>query len=703
MLDNSTDVRSAQARPTVILIGPKEARRRARSKLTLTRLTEAPVWRDLPQGPAVCIDARRFEYLSPGGFDDLAAALAAGAPLVVPASNAGAWPMCGFECPRGLVGRRELDAHAERLRTALDPELEGALTVDGSYPVPPVFGVADASRLTCGPDLVADLAEFAAVASLVPTVWCQVRDRVLLSAAMIVKNESHNIEKAITSVIGFVDEVVVYDTGSTDDTVELARAMGAVVRQGYWDDDFSRARNEACRMTRGEWYLGLDADDRLVGESATFAAARRIITNLGVRLPIQLRAYNVLNAVTGQLDSGFSSRRIFPSEMRWKNRVHEVAVFADGHMPLEVVHLDELTIRHEGYGGDMTDRKDRNLRLAQKRLEDRGADAGVAMDWFELGRAAVGAGDVDIARDALDHAIELAAPASVEDYCSRLFLVGLMKSQGAAVDEMQEVVAPLLRGARPPADAARWVLAGVMNDPHRSLELLEGVDRVEYMFANASPDAVDALRTFLLLTVGDGAGALEVLRRMEAPTLQQHAWWAASHALMADLDEFVELMVNRLEPADLSQAVIALMSGPVGGAYEVATCLLDRFGPVPALIAYLASGSQRSGFVPALDARVRLDTLGYLDEGDPLEELFTNDLAPPVDRMLAALVLDEVAPSAESRTCQMASSIPDDVVPAVLEVVEALLPDLVSEAASALATSPERNATVLKVLELLDA
>jgi hypothetical protein len=124
---------------------------------------------------------------------------------------------------------------------------------------------------------------------------------------------------------------------------------------------------------------------------------------------------------------------------------------------------------------------------------------------------------------------------------------------------------------------------------------------------------------------------------------------------------------------------------------------------VPALIAYLTSGSQRSGFVPALDARVRLDSLGYLDEGDPLEVLYSNELAPPIDRMLAALVLDEVAPGPSSRTCQMASQIDDDIVPAVLEVVEALLPDLVSEAASALATSPERNATVLRMLELLDA
>lgn len=700
MPDNSPDVRTAPARPTVILIGPKDARRRVRQQMSAHRPLEVAQWRDLPAGPAICIDVRRFEYLAPGALDDLAAALANGAALVVPASNAGPWPMCGFDCPRGLVGRRELDAHAKLLRTAPDPELAGPLTLDGTYPLPPVLAVADASRVSGSPMVVADLATEAV---LVPSVWCQSRERVLLSAAMIVKNEAHNIEQAISSAIGFVDEVVVYDTGSTDDTVALARKMGAVVRQGYWDDDFSRARNEACRMTRGEWHLALDADDRLMGDPRTVALARRMIDNLAVRLPIQLKAFNLLNAVTGQLDSGFSSRRIFPSEMRWKNRIHEVAVFPDGYMPLEVVALEGVTIRHEGYGGDMTERKDRNLRLAQKRLEDRGDDAGAGMDWFELGRAAVGAGDVDLAVEALERAIVLAKPGSDEDNCSRLFLVGLRRNQGAAPDELHELVAPVLRAATAPSNAARWVLAGVASEPAEALELLEGIHRVEYMFANASSDSVDALRLYLMQTVGDTVGALEVLRRMQAPTLQQHAWWATSLALMADHDEFVDLMVSRLEKSDIPQAVIALMSGPLSGTYEVATCLLDRFGPVPALIAYLASGSHRSGFVPALDARVRLEALGQLHGGDPLEVLCDNELAPPVDRVLAALVLDELLPAEPSRTFRLAPVIDDALVPMVLEVVEALLPDLLPEAASALATSPERNAAVMRALELLEA
>lgn len=703
MHDNQPGERAVEQRPNVILIGPKDARRRVRPKLTVTRLIEEAMWRDLPAGPAVCIDARRFEYLSPGALEALIDELASGVPLVVPASNAGPWPMCGFDAPRGMIGRRELDAHARRLADELDPELGGARSVEGTCPLPAVFGVADASRLTGCPGVVADLAAFAEVARLVPTVWCHQRERVVLSGAMIVKNEAHNIQAAIATLSGLVDEVVVYDTGSTDDTVALARATGAVVREGYWDDDFSRARNEAFRMARGEWVLAIDADDRVIGDRSTYDRIHRVIAQLVTRLPVQLRCYNVVNGVTGQLDSGFWSRRIFPAEMRWRNRVHEIAVMPDGEMPMDVLTIDELTIRHEGYGGDMTVRKDRNLRLAQKRLEDRGDGPDAAMDWFELGRAAVGAGDTDIARDALRRAIELARSATVEDFCSRLFLVGILKNEGAAIEEIDELLAPVIDHDGPASAAARWVRVGAIGDPREALATLDGVERVEYMFANASRDAVDALRAFLLLTLGEGEAALEVLRRMDAPTLQQHAWWAAALAVVAGEEQFVELMVNRLEQGDLPQAVIALMGGPIAGAYEVAMLLLDRFGAAPALIAYLTSGSSRSGFVPALDARVRLEALGHLEQGDPLDVLVNNEQAPPADRMLAALVLDEFEPVAPSRACWMAGQVDDELVAPVLEIVESLVPDLLSEAASALATTPERSAAVLQVLELLDA
>jgi len=75
--------------------------------------------------------------------------------------------------------------------------------------------------------------------------------RVLLSVCMIVRDEEGNLERCLASVRGIVDEVVVVDTGSRDGTVRLARRLGAHVREVPWEDDFSRARNEALAHAAG--------------------------------------------------------------------------------------------------------------------------------------------------------------------------------------------------------------------------------------------------------------------------------------------------------------------------------------------------------------------------------------------------------------------------------------------------------------------
>ncbi len=67
----------------------------------------------------------------------------------------------------------------------------------------------------------------------------------LISVCLIVKDEEEMLASCLESVADIADEIVVYDTGSTDGTVEIARAAGARVIEGYWDDSFARARNAA--------------------------------------------------------------------------------------------------------------------------------------------------------------------------------------------------------------------------------------------------------------------------------------------------------------------------------------------------------------------------------------------------------------------------------------------------------------------------
>jgi len=87
-------------------------------------------------------------------------------------------------------------------------------------------------------------------------------------AAMIVRNEAGNLEDLFESAKGLVDEWVVLDTGSTDNTMEVAEHLGATVFQNEWDDDFARSRNVGLKAIEKSyppdtWVVILDGDDRV--------------------------------------------------------------------------------------------------------------------------------------------------------------------------------------------------------------------------------------------------------------------------------------------------------------------------------------------------------------------------------------------------------------------------------------------------------
>ena len=87
-------------------------------------------------------------------------------------------------------------------------------------------------------------------------------------AAMIVRNEAENLEPLFESAKGLVDEWVVLDTGSTDNTIEVATEFGATVLNDPWDDDFARSRNVGLTAIEkayppDTWVIILDGDDRV--------------------------------------------------------------------------------------------------------------------------------------------------------------------------------------------------------------------------------------------------------------------------------------------------------------------------------------------------------------------------------------------------------------------------------------------------------
>ncbi len=87
----------------------------------------------------------------------------------------------------------------------------------------------------------------------------------LLSIGMIVKNEEKYLEKCLTALKPILDnvdsELIIADTGSTDNTVEIAKKFTDNVFHFEWINDFAAARNSTLDRAKGEWYMFIDADE----------------------------------------------------------------------------------------------------------------------------------------------------------------------------------------------------------------------------------------------------------------------------------------------------------------------------------------------------------------------------------------------------------------------------------------------------------
>lgn len=90
----------------------------------------------------------------------------------------------------------------------------------------------------------------------------------LISLCMIVKNEARLIRECLRSAQVVAQQLIVVDTGSSDETPTLAEAEGAEVYHHPWRDSFSEARNVSLSYAKGEWVLILDGDELLDPETA---------------------------------------------------------------------------------------------------------------------------------------------------------------------------------------------------------------------------------------------------------------------------------------------------------------------------------------------------------------------------------------------------------------------------------------------------
>ena len=193
---------------------------------------------------------------------------------------------------------------------------------------------------------------------------------------MIARDEAQGIARALDSARPYVDRMIVLDTGSVDNTREVAIAHGAEVRKFAWIDDFSAARNAALAHSDAAWNLVLDADEWIEG-GATALGPRSLPATGGDFMGV-VQLTNVQDPDGDDAASVSWLRRVLPRGARYEGRIHEQPVG-----PARDVRLD-LRLGHDGYLPQNLERKaDRNETLLMRELQTAPEDPYL---WFQLGK-----------------------------------------------------------------------------------------------------------------------------------------------------------------------------------------------------------------------------------------------------------------------------------------------------------------------------
>lgn len=195
---------------------------------------------------------------------------------------------------------------------------------------------------------------------------------VKISLCMITKNEQLNLERCLASVQGVVDEIIMVDTGSTDETCKIAAGFGAIVQPFLWRDDFSEARNASLELATGDWILFLDADEALAPGSAD--VLRRLVEqdNDGYFIKI----INYIGSDSGVDSCPDLVFRLFKNraDYRFRGAIHEqiVDVILERNHQARYQIAEDMVILHYGYLTQQIiekDKKNRNINIIQRELD----------------------------------------------------------------------------------------------------------------------------------------------------------------------------------------------------------------------------------------------------------------------------------------------------------------------------------------------
>ena len=198
-----------------------------------------------------------------------------------------------------------------------------------------------------------------------------------VSLCMIANNEEAFIGAALESVKAALclDDMIVVDTGSDDNTKEIAAGHGAKVFDFEWRDDFSAARNFGAEKAANDWILVLDADEEVIG--ADIPGLRSFIKDASAVGQIEMiemsdREHNRISRLYNRKNSGYEGRiheQVTP-------RANRRAIRKEA--PIRAIHHGYLPEIMQGRG-----KLERNEKLLLEELESSPYDSYLL---FQLGK-----------------------------------------------------------------------------------------------------------------------------------------------------------------------------------------------------------------------------------------------------------------------------------------------------------------------------
>ncbi|MCM1565417.1 MAG: glycosyltransferase [Dehalobacter sp.] len=188
-----------------------------------------------------------------------------------------------------------------------------------------------------------------------------------LSIGMMVKNEEKNLERCLESLKPLLNavssELIIVDTGSMDQTVEIARKYTDKIYFHPWEDDYSKMRNITVQYTRGDWFMFVDADEELVDH-------KPIVQFLTTKASKNINAAAIkINNIyhfnePSKIGTGVVTR-LFRKTAKFGFRgvIHEEPIF---NPPLAVI---DTVLLHYGYPADDPELKKRKFKLYEPILQ----------------------------------------------------------------------------------------------------------------------------------------------------------------------------------------------------------------------------------------------------------------------------------------------------------------------------------------------